>query len=98
MKFLLKARLQLDFFLLAAPATCAASPQFSHNISYVCYVEQKNHPPKLKMKLAVVSSVLATAAAFAPAANKPITTSLNAAFENELGVQEPLGFWDPLGK
>jgi hypothetical protein len=50
------------------------------------------------MKLAVFASVLATAAAFSPLPQASIvsTTSL-AAFEGELGAQEPLGFFDPLG-
>jgi hypothetical protein len=50
------------------------------------------------MKLAVFASVLATAAAFSPQPEVSIasTTSLNA-FEGELGAQEPLGFFDPLG-
>jgi hypothetical protein len=49
------------------------------------------------MKLAVFASALATAAAFAPAKEAAVsTTSLNA-FEGELGAQEPLGFFDPLG-
>jgi hypothetical protein len=49
------------------------------------------------MKFAVFASLLASAAAFVPVAqqNKATTTSLNA-FENELGAQQPLGFWDPL--
>merc|ERR1719229_2175764 len=36
-----------------------------------------------------------SAAAFAPSKVTPISTSLNA-FESELGVQAPIGFWDPL--
>jgi Chlorophyll A-B binding protein len=51
------------------------------------------------MKFAVVFvSLLASAAAFAPVVqqNKASITSLWA-FENELGAQQPLGFWDPLG-
>jgi hypothetical protein len=49
------------------------------------------------MKLAVLSSLLAGAAAFAPTQVAKTSTSLNMAFENELGAQEPLGFYDPLG-
>lgn len=48
------------------------------------------------MKFAVLASLLAGASAFAPVAQKSATTSLNA-FENELGAQPPLGFYDPLG-
>jgi hypothetical protein len=49
------------------------------------------------MKFAVLASFVASAAAFAPAKQAVVsTTSLNA-FENELGVQPPLGFFDPFG-
>jgi len=50
------------------------------------------------MKLAVAASLIATAAAFAPAQQAGKTTALQASpFANEVGVQQPLGFWDPLG-
>lgn len=49
------------------------------------------------MKFAILASFLASAAAFAPAQTSSRTSvSLNA-FENEVGVQQPLGYWDPLG-
>uniref|UniRef100_A0A6U0F5K0 Fucoxanthin-chlorophyll a/c light-harvesting protein n=1 Tax=Helicotheca tamesis TaxID=374047 RepID=A0A6U0F5K0_9STRA len=48
------------------------------------------------MKLAILSALIASAAAFAPASQKATSTKLNA-FEGELGAQEPLGFYDPLG-
>merc|ERR1712003_218469 len=48
------------------------------------------------MKSAVIAATLATASAFAPSQTSKATTALNA-FENELGVQPPLGFYDPLG-
>jgi hypothetical protein len=48
------------------------------------------------MKTAVLATLVATASAFAPAKQAAQTTSLSA-FENELGAQEPLGFWDPWG-
>jgi len=35
-------------------------------------------------------------AAFAPTKDASTSTALNMAFENELGAQAPLGFWDPL--
>merc|ERR1712071_208093 len=48
------------------------------------------------MKLAIASVLAGSAAAFAPAAvPTKATTALNA-FESELGVQDPLGFFDPL--
>jgi len=50
------------------------------------------------MKLAIVITTLltASAAAFAPTTTTPTTTTLSASFENELGAQKPLGYWDPL--
>merc|ERR1712087_123128 len=48
------------------------------------------------MKTAVLATLLASAAAFAPAKQASKTTSLSA-FEDELGAQPPLGFFDPLG-
>jgi len=48
------------------------------------------------MKSAVFATLLASAAAFAPASQKASSSAL-AAFENELGAQPPLGFYDPLG-
>ena len=48
------------------------------------------------MKLALLSSLVAGAAAFAPAQQGASSTALQA-FESELGVQPPLGFFDPLG-
>lgn len=38
-----------------------------------------------------------SAAAFAPAARVSRSAALKMDFSNEIGVQEPLGFWDPLG-
>ena len=48
------------------------------------------------MKTAVFASLIASAAAFAPAQQGMTSTSL-AAFEDALGSQPPLGFFDPLG-
>ncbi|KAL7436612.1 hypothetical protein ACHAXM_005287 [Skeletonema potamos] len=48
------------------------------------------------MKTAILAALAASAAAFAPAQTGKATTALNA-FENELGAQPPLGFFDPLG-
>jgi hypothetical protein len=44
------------------------------------------------MKIAVLVSLLASAAAFAPAKTASQSTALNS-FEKELGAQQPLGFW-----
>jgi Chlorophyll A-B binding protein len=49
------------------------------------------------MKTAVLASLIASAAAFAPAKDASRSTALSMAFENELGAQAPLGFFDPLG-
>jgi len=48
------------------------------------------------MKLAISAILAGSAAAFAPSTVSKASTALNA-FESELGVQEPLGFFDPLG-
>ena len=48
------------------------------------------------MKTAIFASLIAAAAAFAPAKQAAKTTSLSA-FEDALGAQPPLGFFDPLG-
>ena len=48
------------------------------------------------MKTAILASVIATAAAFAPAKQASTSTAMKA-FEDELGAQPPLGFFDPLG-
>merc|ERR1712029_809234 len=48
------------------------------------------------LKSIVVASALAGCSAFAPAQPGRTSTRLNA-FEEEIGVQPPLGFWDPLG-
>jgi len=48
------------------------------------------------MKLATLALIAGSAAAFAPTKVAQTSTSLKA-FENELGVQPPLGFFDPLG-
>ncbi|CAB9505650.1 Fucoxanthin-chlorophyll a-c binding protein [Seminavis robusta] len=49
------------------------------------------------MKTAILASLIATAAAFAPAKDAARTTALSAGFESELGAQPPLGFYDPFG-
>ena len=50
----------------------------------------------IKMKTAIIASLVASAAAFAPAKQAAQSTSLKA-FEDALGAQAPLGFFDPLG-
>ena len=48
------------------------------------------------MKSAIIAAIIGSAAAFAPAPVAKTTTAINA-FEDELGAQPPLGFFDPLG-
>ena len=48
------------------------------------------------MKLAVIASLFASAAAFAPAKQASSSSALKA-FEGDFGAMLPLGFWDPLG-
>ena len=45
----------------------------------------------------VLASLLASAAAFAPSAKVATSSALKMGFEDALGAQPPLGFWDPLG-
>ena len=49
------------------------------------------------MKLAIAALLAGSAAAFAPSKVAKTSTALDMAFESELGVQPPLGFFDPLG-
>mmetsp|Transcript_36284 Transcript_36284/g.51340 ORF Transcript_36284/g.51340 Transcript_36284/m.51340 type:complete len:198 (+) Transcript_36284:70-663(+) len=49
------------------------------------------------MKSAIFAALIASAAAFAPAKSASKATTSLAAFEDELGAQPPLGFFDPLG-
>eukprot|EP00522_Entomoneis_paludosa_P016190 CAMPEP_0172440040 /NCGR_PEP_ID=MMETSP1065-20121228/834_1 /TAXON_ID=265537 /ORGANISM="Amphiprora paludosa, Strain CCMP125" /LENGTH=247 /DNA_ID=CAMNT_0013188819 /DNA_START=36 /DNA_END=780 /DNA_ORIENTATION=- len=49
------------------------------------------------MKTAIFASLLAAVSAFAPASQKVAQTTSLSAFEEELGVQPPLGLWDPFG-
>jgi Chlorophyll A-B binding protein len=59
-------------------------------------VSRSKRPLIVTMKCAILASLLATAAAFAPAQQSAKTSALSMAFESELGAQAPLGFWDPL--
>ena len=53
---------------------------------------------KVKMKTAILASLLASAAAFAPAKQAVKSSAVAASdFEDVLGAQPPLGLWDPLG-
>jgi Chlorophyll A-B binding protein len=49
------------------------------------------------MKTAILATLFASAAAFAPVKQAATSTSLQAAFEDALGAQPPLGLFDPLG-
>ena len=49
------------------------------------------------MKLTILATLIASAAAFMPVSHKAASTSsLSMAFEDALGAQKPLGFYDPL--
>jgi hypothetical protein len=48
-------------------------------------------------KFITIVASLVGAAAFAPASRMASSSSLKMGFENALGAQAPLGFWDPLG-
>merc|ERR1712127_162940 len=51
-----------------------------------------------KMKVTVAAILAGSATAFAPSAQvSRSSVATNMAFESELGVQPPLGFFDPLG-
>eukprot|EP00588_Corethron_pennatum_P015223 CAMPEP_0194274250 /NCGR_PEP_ID=MMETSP0169-20130528/7372_1 /TAXON_ID=218684 /ORGANISM="Corethron pennatum, Strain L29A3" /LENGTH=48 /DNA_ID= /DNA_START= /DNA_END= /DNA_ORIENTATION= len=47
------------------------------------------------MKLIIASFLAGSAAAFAPASQKISSSAVSMAFESELGVQPPLGLFDP---
>merc|ERR1711935_415374 len=49
------------------------------------------------MKTAILASLVAAASAFAPVQQAAKTATSLSAFEEELGSQAPLGFFDPLG-
>lgn len=49
------------------------------------------------MKTAVIASLIASAAAFAPQQQTTKSSAIAGAYDKEIGVQKPLGFWDPLG-
>lgn len=48
------------------------------------------------MKLALLTSLVASAAAFAPTKQASSSTSL-ASYKDAIGAQAPLGFFDPMG-
>ncbi|CAB9509124.1 Fucoxanthin-chlorophyll a-c binding protein [Seminavis robusta] len=49
------------------------------------------------MKFAVIASLIASAAAFAPSKSAAPASALSMSYENEIGAQVPLGFFDPFG-
>jgi len=56
-----------------------------------------NQQNKNKMKSVIVATLIASAAAFAPAAQQKTSTSLNVDMTKAIGAQAPLGTYDPLG-
>ena len=58
----------------------------------------ENHPnPRIMFRSALLAAILGSAAAFAPQQASSRSTALSGSFDNEIGVQAPLGFFDPLG-
>jgi hypothetical protein len=50
------------------------------------------------MKLVILASIFASAAAFVPSSSVTRVDVVNSmSFEDEIGAQPPIGFWDPLG-
>ena len=49
------------------------------------------------MKLAILTSLVASTAAFAPLTQHTAASTSLAAYKEEIGAQAPLGFFDPLG-
>ena len=49
------------------------------------------------MKTAILATLVASAAAFAPSQKAASTTALSMGYESDVGAQAPLGFFDPLG-
>jgi hypothetical protein len=49
------------------------------------------------MKSVIAATLIASAAAFAPAQQTRASVATNMAFGDELGAQAPIGFFDPLG-
>jgi hypothetical protein len=50
------------------------------------------------MNSVVIASLIASAAAFVPAQTSRASVATNMAFEDELGAQAPLNFFDPFGQ
>jgi len=48
-------------------------------------------------KFFVAVSTIATVAAFSVASGRAVRSTLKMGYENAIGAQAPLGFWDPLG-
>ena len=78
-----------------------------HTIRHPNFQSQKqNKNQQSTMKLLIATLLAGSAAAFTTNTNTPVVqtastqlagTAGKAAYGNELGVQMPLGFWDPLG-
>ena len=65
---------------------------FTHRMLIILFSELST----TTMKSAIIAALIGSAAAFAPAPAAK-TSSAVRAFEDELGVQPPLGFFDPFG-
>jgi hypothetical protein len=70
-------------------------PHHAHNSEQANSITQVNNIRR--MKLAILSLVAGSAAAFAPSSVKTSSTSLKAAADDLVGALPPVGFFDPLG-
>jgi len=59
-------------------------------------IKLTRHSKKMFRTLAIVASFIG-ASAFAPASRVATSSALKMSFEDAIGAQAPLGFWDPLG-
>jgi len=68
--------------VVVAGSPCTTFPLLCRSVSYLTIA--------CTMKTAVLASLIAGAAAFAPAQQKASSSALSMAFENELGAQPPV--------
>jgi hypothetical protein len=90
----LKANPCQDRYRLARNAH-VGSVSVDANIYFLNYsISINNINIKFTMKTAVLATLIASAAAFAPAKTASQSSSaMSMSFDNELGAQAPLGFW-----
>ena len=89
--YLRRLEVTLDPFWIAPMPTHATALHYSHNPS------KPNYQANTTMKCVIISTLLAGAAAFAPAQTGKASTALQADLTKAIGAQAPLGCFDPLG-